>query len=158
MEIPIKYTYLNISASFVKWKERHQSRVAGFFWFINNQIEWKLKHRNGFVFHKEQIAVDDLQKRGGRNAVFVFLLRTTIMCFQYDASWRSNYGGLWGSSKFNNAPRTGNLKPTHCYDTPLMKNVINKWADEFGSDKWGTWRTLCIFDSDLIHLAGVDVD
>lgn len=42
--------------------------------------------------------------------------------------------------------------------TLLMKNVINKWADEFGSDKWGTRRTLCISDSDLIHLAGVDVD
>lgn len=51
------------------------------------------------------------------------------------------------------------LKPTHKrFSAALMENVIIKWADEFGSDKWGTWRSLCIFDSDLIHLAGVDVD
>lgn len=54
--------------------------------FINSQIGGKLKH-SGFIFHRKQIVVD-VQERGGRNAVFVFLLQTTIMCFQCDVSWR----------------------------------------------------------------------
>lgn len=49
--------------------------------------DWKLKQSSGFIPHREQTA-DDVPKTGGRNDLFVFLLQTTIMCFQTDVSLR----------------------------------------------------------------------